>query len=65
MIKKYEKERSAQQSQLAALSSKIDDLQAKASSIQEQIEDLSEQRSATQQAIAQLDIRATKKSRAC
>lgn len=57
VIKKYERERTTQESQLASLSKKIDGMQKQADSLHQQIEKLSAQRTAAQNAIAQLDAR--------
>lgn len=57
VIKKYEKERSTQESQLASLSKKIVGMQKQADSLYQQIEKLSAQRMAAEDAIAQLDTR--------
>lgn len=57
VIKKYEKERATQESQLAALIKKIEGLEKQARSLEQQIEKLSEQRIVAQESIAQLDLR--------
>ena len=57
VLKKYEKERSAQESQLTTLRKKIDDLEAKSRAFQEQIAKLTTQEDVTKDAIMQLDSR--------
>jgi hypothetical protein len=57
VIKKYEKERATQESQLTALTKKIDGLEKQSRSLDQQIEKLSEQRIVAQESIAQLDLR--------
>ena len=57
VLKKYAKERSAQVSQLATLSKKIDELQAKMRAYEQQIAKLDGQESAAQVAIEKLDSR--------
>jgi len=60
LLKKYEKERSAQGSQLATLGKKIKDLQAKTRVYENQIVKLQTQENALQVAIAKLDSRRDK-----
>jgi len=55
VLKKYEKERAAQDSQLVALRKKIEELETKARVFEEQIAKLKDQESSTENAIAQLD----------
>jgi chromosome segregation ATPase len=57
VIKKYEKERTTQESQLTALTKKIAGLEKQAQSLLQQIEKLTVQRLVAQESIAQLDMR--------
>lgn len=57
VLQKYEQERSAQESLLATLRKKIEELEAKTRVYQEQITKLTDQADATRDAIEQLDSR--------
>lgn len=55
LLRKYQKERATQETQLGGLRKKIEELEAKTRSFREQISKLTEKEKATQDAIAKLD----------